>query len=131
MKHIKTFESFNISSDEILEEGIRDFFRGGTKEEIAAKEVGVNARLDEIEKIIEEKKLPVEFQDYGDNKRYPYTREALLKLIAKNNYLGTIETHVKGGKLILLYRAGNKGMNALAAASAEASGMSNKAKNPN
>ena len=130
MKHIKTFESFN-TSDDILEEGLRDFFRGGTKEEIAAKEVGVNARLDEIEKIIEEKKLPVEFQDYGDNKRYPYTREALLKLIAKNNYLGTIETHVKGGKLILLYRAGNKGMNALAAASAEASGMSNKAKNPN
>jgi hypothetical protein len=97
---------------EPLEEGLGDFFRGGSKEEIEEKKKNSISRLKEIEAKFKGKNLV--FQEYGDNKTIPYTMENALKTIAKNNYLGTIETFDKGDKIILLYKEGKKGMNKLA-----------------
>lgn len=101
----------DTDDNDLLEEGLGDFMRGGSKEEIEAKKQGAIARLKEIEAKFTGKNLV--FQEYGDNKTTPYNMADALKIIGKNNFLGTIQTFDKGDKVILLYKEGQKGMNKL------------------
>lgn len=109
----ENLENSNTPEIEEIEEGVRDFFRGGSKEEVEAKKNEITERLKEIENKFKGKNLV--FQEYGDNKTTPYNMADALKIIGKNNFLGTIQTFDKGDKIIILYKEGQKGANKIAA----------------
>lgn len=110
----------SVDSEE-LEEGIFDFMRGGSKEDISAKEQEFNSRLQQIQDKFAGKTLT--FMEKGDNQQLPFTPEMALKVAAKNNYLGVIKTFDKGDKVVLVYEPGQKGMAKLAAGSGISKGV--------
>lgn len=113
MNHLKTFEQYNHE----MNEGLGDFFRGGTKEEIEAKKKGIESKLTSLESTFSKFKK-VLFKDKGIMDKFEvYSKESALKYAAKNNYLGVIRSIEKGDTLYIIYEPGKKGLSKLAAGS--------------
>lgn len=115
-KNVKGFEAFvneNYNS-EVIEEGFMDFMRGGSKEEIEANKEKLMSKLDEIEAKFD----ILKFKDKANMDKFmDWDRAKIEKMIAKNNWLGSVKAITKGDKTMIIYTPGKKGMNKLAAGS--------------
>ena len=99
-------------ANEDVNEGLGDFFRGGTKDEISQKQNALEARFNELEAEYGIENLMI--ADYGD-KPQPYTHELAMSISGKNNFLGQLRLIPREEKLFIVYKPGNKGMAKLAA----------------
>ncbi len=97
-------------TNEDVNEGLGDFFRGGSKDEIAQKQNELEARFNELEAEYGIENLM--FADYGD-KPQPYTHELAMSIARKNNFLGQLRLIPREEKLFIVYKPGAKGMNKL------------------
>jgi hypothetical protein len=102
-------------ANEDVNEGLGDFFRGGSKEEIAQKQNELEARFNELEAEYGIENLM--FADYGD-KPQPYTHELAMSVARKNNFLGQLRLIPREEKLFIVYKPGAKGMNKLGSVAA-------------
>ena len=99
-------------ANEDVNEGLGDFFRGGTKDEISQKQNALEARFNELEAEYGIENLMI--ADYGD-KPQPYTHELAMSISGKNNFLGQLRLIPREENLFIVYKPGNKGMAKLAA----------------
>ena len=99
-------------ANEDVNEGLGDFFRGGTKDEISQKQNALEARFNELEAEHGIENLMI--ADYGD-KPQPYTHELAMSIAGKNNFLGQLRLIPREEKLFIVYKPGAKGMAKLAA----------------
>ena len=99
-------------ANEDVNEGLGDFFRGGTKDEISQKQNALEARFNELEAEYGIENLMI--ADYGD-KPQPYTHELAMSIAGKNNFLGQLRLIPREEKLFIVYKPGAKGMAKLAA----------------
>lgn len=100
--------------EEVVEEGLKSFFKGGTPEELAAKKEAFDSRVAEIESKFAGKTL--KFKEYADNKVVDFSKEVADAVAKKNNYLGELSTLSKGDITYVMYKPGKKGLNKLGAA---------------
>jgi hypothetical protein len=110
-------DDFQEEEEEVIEEGLGDFFRGGSKEEIEKKKQELTAQLDKLVADAESKNYKIKFKDLGaHDKPVDFNKEEALKLMAKNNFLGSfLKPVVKGDIVLIGYKPGAKGLNKLAA----------------
>ena len=93
-------------------EGLGDFFRGGSKDEIAQKQNELESRFNELEAEYGIENLM--FAEAGD-KPQPYTHELAMGIAGKNNFLGQLRLIPRDEQLFIVYKPGHKGMAKLAA----------------
>ena len=103
-------------TEEVVEEGLKDFFKGGSPEEIEAKKKSLTERIEKLTSDAKEKGYTVYYKNEStDDKPVEFNKEAVLKDMEKNNFLGTIlKPVIKGDKLYVIYKPGKKGLAKLA-----------------
>lgn len=105
----ENFDESLKKKTEIVEEGLGDFFRGGSKEEIAKKKEEITNKFNEIVNKYEGKTLL--FKNYGGNdKPVPFNLSSALSIAGKNNYLGSVQVIPRGEQFIVVWKDGKKGM---------------------
>lgn len=103
-------------AEEAIDEGFKDivnFFKGGTDEEIEKNKKEITDKLTNIYNQYNGK-MDIKFNVKGDDKTSVFVLADALKRIGKNNYLGTIISGERNGKIYISYIPGKKGMNKLA-----------------
>lgn len=114
-------ENFDEESYEEIEEGLKDFFKGGSEEEIEANKKKLTERIEKLTADAETKGYTVFYKNESkDGKPVQFNKEAVLKDMEKNNFLGTIlKPVIKGDKLYVIYKPGKKGLAKLAGGSSK------------
>lgn len=87
------------------------FVKGGSDEEIAEKAKKLEETLDKMVKAGKSKDYEIAFMDKAkDDKASEYDKEAAMKKMEDNNFLGSLKAVPKGDKLNIVYTPGKKGL---------------------
>lgn len=111
-------KNVNNDNEEIVEEALGNFFRGGSKEEIQQKEKELTAQLDKLYNDATNKKYTVLFKDTQNlDNAIPFDKNKALSFMKKNNFLGSLKPVVIKDKVVITYTPGKKGLAKLASGS--------------